>query len=160
MQPVDPHVVELLNDALTTELTVVNTYFLNAKMLENWGLPGLAKKFREYSFGEMRDAEEIMERILLLDGHPNLQRLNAIRVGEDPREMLELAVAGEEAAVAQYNEAAKYCRDVNDNGSYALFTEMVRDEEEHADWFGSQLDAIRHTGLENYLAEHVRDGEG
>src|SRR6187549_4180018 len=88
MRPVDPRVVELLNDALTFELTVTNTYFLNARMLDAWGLPKLGKVFYDLSIDEMRDADDLIQRVLLFDGHPNLQRLGAIRVGEIAEEML------------------------------------------------------------------------
>ena len=91
MQPVSPRVVELLNDALTFELTVTNTYFLNARMLDAWGLPKLGKVFYDLSIDEMRDADTLIQRVLLFDGHPNLQRLGAIRVGETAEEMLVLA---------------------------------------------------------------------
>ena len=95
MQPADPRVVTLLNEALTIELTVVNGYFLNARMLDNWGLPRLGKVFYDLSIGEMRDADELIERILMFDGHPNVQKLNNIQVGENAVEMLELALASE-----------------------------------------------------------------
>src|SRR5688572_16020005 len=99
VQPVDPRVVELLNDALTFELTVTNTYFLHARMLDNWGLPRLGKVFYDLSIDEMRDADDLINRILLFDGHPNVQRLGAIQVGESPEEMLTLALESEKAAV-------------------------------------------------------------
>lgn len=159
MQPVDPRVIELLNDALTLELTVVNTYFLNSRMLDNWGLPGLAEPFREYSMGEMKDAEALINRILMLDGHPNVQKLNPITIGENAKEMLDLALASELAAVKQFNEAASYCIEVGDHGSHALFEEMVTDEEEHADWFEAQLVAIAAVGLDNWLAQQVHRGD-
>lgn len=152
MQPVSPRIVELFNDALTFELTVTNTYFLHAKMLESWGFPKLGKRFYDYSIDEMKDADELIERILMFDGHPNVQRLNAITVGENAQEMLSLALESEKLAVATFNAAAKECHDLGDHGSAAVFEEMVRDEETHADWFESQLDAIERIGVENYLA--------
>jgi bacterioferritin len=148
-------VVDLLNEALTFELTVTNTYFLHARMLDNWGLPGLGKVFYDISIGEMRDADDLINRILLFDGHPNVQKLNAISVGEDAEEMLRLAFDSEKAAVAQFNASAKECHDLGDHGTAAVFEEMVRDEEKHADWFEGQLDAIARVGLQNYLAQHV-----
>ncbi|OIJ23620.1 bacterioferritin [Nocardioides luteus] len=160
MQPVDPRVVELLNEALTFELTVTNTYFLHARMLDNWGLPKLGKVFYDLSIDEMRDADDIINRILLFDGHPNVQRLNAIQVGETAEEMLSLALASERAAVAQFNAGAEECHQLGDHGTAAVFEEMVRDEEKHADWFESQLDAIDRVGLQAYLAQHVGAGEG
>ena len=160
MQPVDPRVVTLLNEALTLELTVVNGYFLHARMLDNWGLPRLGKVFYDLSIGEMKDADELIERILMFDGHPNVQKLGAIVVGETAEEMLRLALDSEKAAVAQFNASAKECRDLGDHGTAAVFEEMVRDEEKHADWFEAQLDAIERVGLQQYLAAHVAAGDG
>ena len=155
MQPVSPRVIELLNDALTFELTVTNTYFLHARMLDNWGLSRLGKVYYDLSIDEMKDADAIINRILLFDGHPNVQRLNNIQVGESPEEMLRLALESERAAVAQFNAAAQECHDLGDHGTGAVFEEMVRDEERHAEWFESQLDAIKRVGLERYLAQMV-----
>ncbi|WP_110208007.1 bacterioferritin [Nocardioides daejeonensis] len=160
MQPVDPRVVDLLNEALTFELTVTNTYFLHARMLDNWGLPKLGKVFYDLSIDEMRDADDLINRILMFDGHPNVQRLGAIQVGETAEEMLDLALASERAAVAQFNAAAQECHDLGDHGTAAVFEEMVRDEEKHADWFESQLDAISRVGASQYLAQHIAAGEG
>ena len=160
MQPVDPRVAELLNEALTFELTVTNTYFLHARMLDNWGFPKLGKVFYDLSIDEMRDADDLINRILMFDGHPNVQRLNAIQVGETAEEMLRLALASERDAVAQFNAGAKECHELGDHGTAAVFEEMVRDEEKHADWFESQLDAIDRVGLQAYLAQHVGAGEG
>jgi len=160
MQPVDPRVVELLNEALTFELTVTNTYFLHARMLDNWGLPKLGKVFYDLSIDEMRDADDLINRILMFDGHPNVQRLNAIQVGETAEEMLSLALASERAAVAQFNAGGEECHQLGDHGTAAVFEEMVRDEEKHADWFESQLDAIDRVGLQAFLAQHVGAGEG
>jgi bacterioferritin len=155
VQPASPRIVELLNDALTFELTVTNTYFLHARMLDNWGLSRLGKVFYDLSIAEMRDADEIINRILMFDGHPNVQRLNPIQVGETPEEMLRLALDSEKAAVAQFNAAAAECHDLGDHGSADVFEDMVRDEEKHADWFEGQLDAIKHVGVEQYLAQQV-----
>jgi bacterioferritin len=151
--------VELLNDALTFELTVTNTYFLHARMLDNWGFPKLGKVFYELSIDEMRDADDLINRILLFDGHPNVQRLNAITIGETAEEMLTLALASEKAAVEQFNASAEECHRLGDHGTAAVFEDMVRDEEKHADWFESQLDAIDRVGVENYLAQQIEAGE-
>lgn len=159
MQPVSPRIVEMFNDALTFELTVTNTYFLHARMLENWGLPKLGKVFYELSIDEMKDADDLINRILMFDGHPNVQKLNAITVGETAEEMLRLALESEKAAVAQFNASAKECHELGDHGSAAVFEEMVRDEEKHADWFESQLDAIERVGAEQYLAQQITAGE-
>jgi bacterioferritin len=160
MQPVSPRVVDLLNDALTFELTVTNTYFLHARMLDSWGLSRLGKVFYDLSIDEMRDADSLINRILMYDGHPNVQRLNPIQVGEAPEEMLRLALESEKAAVAQFNSSAKECHDLGDHGTAAVFEEMVRDEEKHADWFESQLDAIERVGLPQYLAQQIDSGQG
>jgi bacterioferritin len=155
LQPVSPRVVELFNDALTFELTVTNTYFLHARMLDNWGFGKLGKVFYDLSIDEMKDADAIINRILFFDGHPNLQRLGAITVGESPQEMLRLAHESEKAAVAQFNASAKECHDLGDHASAAIFEEMARDEESHADWFEGQLDAIAHVGVPQYLAQQI-----
>lgn len=155
MQPVSPRVVELFNDALTFELTVTNTYFLHARMLDAWGFGRLGKVFYDLSIDEMKDADEIIKRILFFDGHPNVQKLNAIQVGEDAEEMLFLALASEKAAVAQFNASAKECHELGDHGSAAVFEEMVRDEERHADWFEGQLDALKRVGTAQYLAQQI-----
>ena len=160
MQPASPRVVELLNDALTFELTVTNTYFLHARMLDNWGLGRLGKVFYDLSIDEMRDADDLINRILMFDGHPNVQKLNAISVGENAEEMLRLAFDSEKAAIAQFNSSAKECHDLGDHGTAAVFEEMVRDEEKHADWFEAQLDAIERVGLQQYLAQHIPAGDG
>jgi bacterioferritin len=158
MQPVSPRVVELLNEALTFELTVTNGYFLHARMLDSWGLTRLGKVFYDLSIDEMRDADGLIQRILMYDGHPNVQRLNPINVGESPEEMLRLAFESEKAAVATFNASAQECHELGDHGTAAVFEEMVRDEEIHADWFESQLDAIERVGLPQYLAQQIDPG--
>lgn len=155
MRPVSPKVVELLNSALTFELTVTNTYFLHARMLDNWGFGRLGKVFYDLSLEEMRDADELISRILMFEGHPNVQKLGSIQVGEDPEEMLRIALESEKAAVAEFNASAQQCHDLGDHGSAALFEQMVRDEEKHADWFESQLDAIERVGAAQYLAQQL-----
>jgi bacterioferritin len=155
LQPVSPRVVELLNQALTFELTVTNTYFLHARMLDNWGFGRLGKIYYDLSIDEMKDADALINRILMFDGHPNVQKLNSITVGETPAEMLSLALESEKAAIAQFNAGAQECHDLGDHGTAAVFEEMTRDEETHADWFESQLDAIKHVGIEQYLAQMV-----
>ena len=160
LQPVSPRVVELLNEALTFELTVTNTYFLHARMLDNWGLSRLGKVYYDLSIDEMKDADALINRILMFDGHPNVQRLNNIAVGESPEEMLRLALDSEKAAVAQFNAAAKECHDLGDHGTAAVFEEMVRDEETHADWFESQIDALERVGAQQYLAQQIDAGAG
>ena len=155
MRPADPRVVELLNDALTFELTVTNTYFLSARMLDGFGFPRLGKAFYDLSIDEMKDADTLISRVLFFEGHPNVQRLLAIRVGEDAEEMLRLALESELAAVAQFNAGAQECHDLGDHGTASLFEEMVLDEEKHADWFESQIEALMRVGLPQYLAQQM-----
>ncbi|MDO5499441.1 MAG: bacterioferritin [Propionibacteriaceae bacterium] len=159
MKPRSARVVELLNAALTFELTVINSYFLTARVLDNWGLPKLGKVFYDLSIGEMKDADELVKRILFFEGHPNLQKLNPLAVGEDPKEMLEISRDSEYAASQQFNDAASECRELGDHATAELFERMALDEEEHADWFEAQLDAINLVGLENYLAQQVDAGQ-
>ncbi|MGN6753949.1 MAG: bacterioferritin, partial [Intrasporangium sp.] len=160
VQPVNPRITELLNDALTFELTVTNTYFLHARMLENWGFAALGKVFYDLSIDEMRDADDLIQRILLFDGHPNLQRLGAIQIGEDPEEMLRLGLQSEREAVLQFNASSRECWELGDHGTADVFAEMVRDEEKHVDWFESQLDALDRVGAAGYLAQQIVAGQG
>jgi bacterioferritin len=155
LQPASARVVELLNQALTFELTVTNTYFLHARMLDSWGLGRLGKVFYDLSIDEMRDADALINRILMFDGHPNVQKLGSITVGESAEEMLRLALESEKAAVAQFNAGAEECHGIGDHGTAAVFEAMVRDEERHVDWFEGQLDAIQRVGLLQYLAQMV-----
>jgi len=127
-------------------------------MLDNWGVSKLGKVFYDLSIDEMKDADALINRILMYDGHPNLQKLNSITVGEAPQEMLTLAFESEKAAVAQFNAGAKECHELGDHGTAATFEEMVLDEERHADFFESQLDAISQMGIQQYLAQQ-QDGD-
>jgi bacterioferritin len=151
----DADVIEFLNEHLTLELTAINQYFLNGKLLENWGLPGLAKLFRDLSLDEMKDTEELIDRILYLEGHPNLQRLNTVQVGEDPVEMIELAVDVEKGAIATLVRGIELAVDKSDWGTRELLAKMLTEEEEHLDYFESQLDVISRVGVENYLARYA-----
>lgn len=160
MQPRSPRIVELLNDALSAELTVVNTYFLHARILDSWGFTRLGKVFYDLSIGEMRDADSLIQRILMFDGHPNVQKLLPIAVGEDAEEMLNLAYAGELKVIEQFNSAARECRELGDQGTASVFDAMVLDEESHADWFESQLQAIKAVGIAGYLTQQVEAGSG
>lgn len=148
-------VVELLNEVLTAELTAINQYFVDAKMIANWGYAKLAEHFREDSIDEMRDAEKLTDRILFLEGMPNLQRLGTVRVGESVTEKLELALKLEYDAIERLNRAIATSVDVGDNGSRDLFAEILHGEEEHADWLETQLGMIKHLGEAAYLAEQL-----
>lgn len=158
MKPRDPRVVVLLNEALTYELTITNTYFLHSRMLDNWGFARLGRVFYDLSIDEMKDADCLIQRILMFDGHPNVQRLNPISIGESAEEILTLALAGEIEAVRMFNAAAAECRELGDHGTAAVFDDMVRDEESHGDWFEAQLEAIEAVGVQGYLAQQVDPG--
>ncbi len=153
----DAEVIELLNEVLTAELTAINQYFVHAKMCENWGYAKLAKHNYDESIDEMRDAEKIIERILYLDGVPNLQRLNSVRVGETVVEQHRLALTLEEEAVERYNRGVALARDKGDNGTRHLLEELLTGEEEHVDWLEAQLTLIDQVGEPNYLAQHIHD---
>jgi bacterioferritin len=153
----DPQVVELLNEVLTAELTAVNQYFLDAKMFDNWGYERLAERFRSESIDEMKDADHLIERLLYLDGHPNLQRLGTIRTGENPVEKLSLALTLEQEAIARLNPGIALCVERGDNGSRDLLAEILEGEEDHADWLESQLSLVEQLGQAHYLAQQIRD---
>jgi bacterioferritin len=152
-----PAVLEALNDILTAELTTINQYFIHAKMCDNWGYDRLAERVRHESIDEMKDAEAIIDRILYLEGVPNMQRLSPVRVGETVQEQLELALVTETEAIARYNGAVALAVAEGDNGTRDLLERQLVGEEDHADWLESQLELIRQVGLENYLAQQIRD---
>ncbi len=153
----NPTVIELLNEVLTAELTAVNQYFVDAKMCENWGYARLAARVREDAMDEMRDAEMLIERILYLDGVPNLQRLGTVRVGETVPEKLRLALDLETDAIARLNRCIATATESGDNGSRELFEKILLGEEEHADWLEAQLDLIAQVGEAHYLAQQIRE---
>ena len=148
-------VVELLNSALTIELTAVNQYFLAATICANWGFARLHDRFRSLSMEEMRDVESLMEHILYLEGLPNMQRLNQVRVGETVPEILQAGLDLERGAVEFLGGAIQHCAQVGDFTTRAKFEDMVQGEEQHVDWFETQFEAIRLVGLEHYLSQHI-----
>jgi bacterioferritin len=150
-------VIELLNEVLTAELTAVNQYFLDGKMLSNWGYERLGAKFRDESIDEMKDADVLIERILYLDGMPNVQRMDTIRVGETAPEKLALALELEAAAIERLNRGIALCVAQADNGSRELLETILEGEEDHADWLEAQLELIRQVGEAHYLAQQIRD---
>ena len=151
----NPAVIELLNDVLTAELTAINQYFVDAKMIGNWGYERLAAKFREESIDEMKDADELIERILYFDGMPNLQRLGTVRVGENVVEKLNLALDLEKEAIARLNAGIALCTSEGDSGSRELLEKILLGEEEHADWLEAQLELVRQVGDAHYLAQQI-----
>jgi bacterioferritin len=149
-------VLNLLNQLLTNELTAINQYFVHAKMCQNWGYERLAGKIREESIDEMRHADEIISRILFLEGVPNLQRYHKLHVGETVREQLESDLQLEYAAIAFLNQGIDAARRASDNASEDLMTKILVSEEVHTDWIETQLELIRQVGEQNYLAQQLR----
>src|SRR3569623_1585746 len=149
-------ILGLLNDLLTNELTAINQYFVHAKMCQNWGYERLADKIRDESIDEMKHADMIISRILFLEGVPNLQKLNKLRVGETVREQLESDLQLEYSAIAFLNQGVVASRELGDNASKDLFERILVSEDEHTDWIETQLELIRQVGEQNYLAQQIK----
>jgi len=149
------HVLELLNLLLTNELTSINQYFIHAKMCANWGYQRLAKKVRDESIDEMKHADEIIDRILFLEGVPNLQRYNKLQVGETVKEQLESDLGLERSAIEFLNQGIHAARGVHDNATEDLFMRILVAEEKHTNWIETQLELIRQVGEQNYLAQQI-----
>ncbi len=149
-------VIEQLNDVLTAELTAINQYFIHAKMCKDWGYQRLAAHVHHESIDEMKHADEIIERILFLEGVPNVQRYGKITVGETVKEQLELDLKMEYDAVTRFRKAIKVARDEEGDETSGLMLErMLASEEEHVDWLETQLELIKQLGLENYLSQQI-----
>ena len=153
----DNDIIEALNAVLTAELTAINQYFIHHKMCANWGYRRLSDKKREESIEEMQHADRVIERILFFDGTPNMQRMNPVRVGEDPIEQHELDLALELEAVGRLNAGIALARERGDNGSRELLETILGDEEESVDWHEAQLHLVKEVGRERYLAEMIHD---
>jgi bacterioferritin len=153
----DPDIIVALNDILTSELTAINQYFVHFKMLENWGYHRIAKKKREESIEEMKHADRLIERLLYLDGIPNLQRLGSVRVGQDPLEMNSLDLDLEREAVARLNKAIALCLDKRDAGTRELLEHVLTEEEDAIEWLEAQMTIVNDIGRERYLSEQLRD---
>lgn len=151
----DPNVIKLLNAQLTNELTAINQYFLHARMYRHWGLEKLGKKEYEESIGEMKHADKLIERVLMLDGLPNLQALHKLMIGESVPEMLECDLKLELAAQQTVKDGIAACETAADYVSRALLTDILDDTEEHIDWLETQRDLIGKVGLENYLQSQM-----
>jgi bacterioferritin len=149
-------VIDLLNQVLTNELTAISQYFLHARMCENWGYERLWHKIRDESIDEMKHADKVIERVLYLEGLPNLQRLGKIDVGQTVDEMLRLDLAVEKQAIPVLNQGIELCRAESDNGTADLLEDVLEDEEEHANWLEAQLTLVQQMGLPNYLAEQIK----
>ncbi|MBL3570045.1 bacterioferritin [Rhodovulum sp. BSW8] len=146
----DPKVIDYLNSALRSELTAISQYWLHYRLQDDWGLGHMAKKSREESIEEMTHADKLMARILFLEGHPNLQKLDPLRIGQTPKETLECDLAAEQDARALYKEAREYCAGAGDHVTKELFDELLADEEGHIDFLETQLDLYDRVGAENY----------
>ena len=153
-------VLDALNRALTIELTAINQYFCQSKMCKNWGFMKLAAKHYEESIGEMKHADRLIERILFLEGVPEIARYDVIRVGTDVKEQFENDLKLEMGGVRQYNELIDLCVRVKDNGTRELVAPILVESEEHVDWLETQLGLIEQVGLQNYLQEQIGSGAG
>jgi bacterioferritin len=155
----DSKVIAILNEVLKAELTAINQYFLHAEMCENWGYERLAKITRKESIEEMQHAEKLMERILLLDGSPNMTDYFKINIGQNVKQQLENDLKLEETAIKRLNDGIKACVTVGDNGSRELLEKILVDEEHHIDYLEAQLHAIDEMTYENYLAQQLKEEE-
>ena len=152
----DSKLVEALNEILTGELTGINQYFIHAMMCENWGYERIAEKVRAESIHEMKHAEDLIERILHLEGVPNMQRLEKVKVGEQVAEQFKLDRELEVVAVGRFNKAIALAVDLQDNTTRELLEEMLVSEEDHLHWLETQLELIHQVGEANYLAQQIR----
>ena len=151
----DAKVIDYLNRGLRSELTAINQYWIHYRMLDNWGFKSLAKKWREESIEEMRHADKFTVRIIFLEGFPNMQVLDPLRIGQNVKEVLECDLQAEIDARALYQEAAAHCQTVKDFPSRDLFEELMADEEGHIDFLETQLDLVSKLGVELYSQHHI-----
>ena len=152
-----PGVIDRLNTILTIELTAINQYFVQSEICRNWGYDRLAEKFRHSSMEEMKDTPAIIAHILYLEGMPNMQRLNQVRVGENVLEHMQLNLQLEVEAVEALREAITHCHSVGDYTTRKMFEDMIASEETHIDWIENQLEAINQIGLELYLSQQLKE---
>ena len=153
----DPRIIDALNEVLTNELTAINQYFLHARMCQNWGYAYLGNKIYKESLDEMKHADKLVERILFLDGLPNLQKLNKLSIGTSVVEILKSDLALESATPPLLNTTIALCRSVGDNGSEELLTRILVDSEEHVDWLEQQAELLKQVGEAHYLTQQIRE---
>ena len=151
----DAKIIEVLNEVLTAELTAINQYFIHARMMKNWGYEALAEYERKESIDEMKHAQTLMDRVLFLDGIPNVQRLWKVNVGESVPEQFECDLNLEYEAVKRLNDGIRLARELGDNGTADLFEKILVSEEEHIDWIEAQLELIKQLGAPHYLAQQI-----
>ena len=149
-------VIELLNKILTADLTAINQYFLHAKMCENWGYDRLHHKVKERSFDEMKDADELIEHILYLEGVPNVQRLGTVHVGETVPEQFKTDLQAEKEMLTLLTDGVSHCAKVGDYTTRHMLEDMAEDVDQHIDWIETQMETIKQVGLENYLSEQIK----
>ena len=149
-------IIELLNKILTGDLTAINQYFVHAKMCANWGYERLHHKVRERSFDEMKDADELIEHILYLEGVPNVQRLGTVHVGETVPEQLKVDLQAEQEMLKVLSEGIAHCAKVGDYTTRHMLEDMAEDVDDHIDWIETQMESIKQVGLENYLSEQIK----
>ena len=152
----DPKIIEILNDVLTAELTAINQYFVHGEMCEHWGYEALYAEIRDRAVAEMRHAEDVIGRILYLEGQPNMSRYFDMKVGKDVPDMLANDLALEKDAIGRYNRGVALAREAGDNGSRHLLEDTLGQEEDHARAIEAHLIQIQQMGLENYLGNQVR----
>jgi bacterioferritin len=155
----EPGVLDFLNKGLRHELTAINQYWLHYRLLDNWGYKSLAKQWRKESIEEMQHTDKLVERILFLDGFPNMQVLDPLHIGQNVKEVLDCDLGAEMSARALYQEAATHCHAVKDYVSRDLFEKLMHDEEEHIDFLETQLDLVAKLGLELYAQHHIGELE-
>ncbi|TAK48965.1 MAG: bacterioferritin [Xanthobacteraceae bacterium] len=155
----EPKVIELLNRALRSELTAINQYWLHYRLFDNWGFKGLAKIWRKESIEEMEHADKLVDRILFLEGFPNLQVLDPLHIGQNVKEILECDLRAELSARTMYQESADYAFSVKDYVTRELFVKIMTDEEHHIDFLETQLDLVNRIGLELYSQHHVGESD-
>jgi len=151
----EPGVLDYLNKGLRHELTAINQYWLHYRLLDNWGYKSLAKQWRKESIEEMEHADKLVERIIFLDGFPNMQVLDPLHIGQDVKEVLDCDLAAEMSARALYESAATHCHSVRDYVSRDLFEKLMHDEEDHIDFLETQLTLVAKLGLELYSQHHI-----
>ena len=149
-------IIDLLNKILTADLTAINQYFVHAKMCENWGYERLQHKVRERSFDEMKDADELIEHILYLEGMPNMQRLGTVHVGETVPEQFKVDLTAEKEMLQLLTDGVSHCAKVGDYTTRHMLEDMAKDVDEHIDWIETQMETIKQVGLENYLSEQIK----
>ncbi|MBI3404334.1 MAG: bacterioferritin [Acidobacteria bacterium] len=154
-----PEVIALLSEALKEELTAINQYMLHAEMQENWGYGKLGKFIKKQSIGEMKHAEQLMERILFLEGMPQMDQLGKIHIGKDVKQQIQSDLELERGAVVMYNKAIETCRKSADNATADFLAVILKDEEQHVDFLETQISLMDQLGLENYLMQHMEENK-